>query len=451
LFKAQELAWLLRFADIDTLLVQAEFAGQDYLHLLEHAIPELPDSPSASLALRSHPFLRRVFVWSPSKVLPVWARSGPKDLLVRGSTQRSVDLELVEAAESSVSPADLLIGICTSGTTAEPKVVLHSHGSVLRTTFSQRRFRSVTETTRDFAGMPLFWVGGLNGHLFPCLYEGARLVFSASPTVADIVMAIQRERVTRLHMIAARRTAVVEEAAVQGVSLSNVEGVVEPHYADGSLIPAPLRGGNLLGMTETFGPHGVEAAGSILPESKARSVGHSMAGIERRVVDPESGAVLLAGEVGELEVRGFSLMNGYYKQERGDVFTDDGWFRTGDLCHLDPDGYLYFDDRMSDMIKTMGANVAPREVEVFLESLPDVAEAVVFGIPDSRRGESVVAVVIAKPTAALDPTDLRSHLLKEISSYKVPTKILVASHEEVPRTNGGKPNRKALRDRLLSD
>jgi acyl-CoA synthetase (AMP-forming)/AMP-acid ligase II len=449
LFQSREISWFLKFADVDTLLMDGEFAGNDYIERLERAIPDLRGCDSPDLAVAAVPFLRRIYIWNGPDELPVWARRGPDDLVAAAGRSKSLaDHTLAKAAQANVSPADWLIGVCTSGTTAEPKIVIHTHGTAIRTTNAHRAYRGPSLTTRDYAGMPFFWLGGINGHVLPCLYEGARLVFSSSPRVDDILDTVRREGVTRLALFPARRDAVVEAGRAEGLDLSGLEGVAEPRDSNGAVIPPNRRGGMLLGMTETFGPHGVEVGSSVLPESKAGSMGHSLAGIERRIADPETGSELPPGMVGELQIRGFSLMQGYYKRERGDEFTDDGWFRTGDLCHLDEDGYIYFDNRLSDMIKTMGANVAPREVEVLLESLPGVREAIVFGVPDGPRGEAVVAVVVPMNGVAVQPDELRNTIKDEISSYKVPKYIVVASYDDVPRTDAGKPRKHALREVL---
>src|SRR5262249_47685865 len=120
---------------------------------------------------------------------------------------------------------------------------------------------------------------------------------------------------------------------------------------------------NSLGMTETLGPHSAEVVGLVLPEDHAGSFGRAIPGAERRIVDPETGEVLGPGRRGELQVRGWLMMTGYYKRERAEVFTPDGWFGTGDQCSLGEDGHLYFHGRLGEMIKTTGANVAPAELE----------------------------------------------------------------------------------------
>src|SRR6202012_2125306 len=157
-----------------------------------------------------------------------------------------------------------------------------------------------------------------------------------------------------------------------------------------------------------------------------------------RIVDPETGAVLGTGQEGELQLRGSTLMRGYYKRELSQVFTTDGFFATGDKCLIDEDDYLFFRGRLNEMIKTSGANVAPREVEVVLNSFPEVRESIVFGVPDARRGQAVVAVIVAEEGAAVDEDALRGKVRAEISSYKAPSLIVVMDAADIPRTDSGK-------------
>ena len=143
-------------------------------------------------------------------------------------------------------------------------------------------------------------------------------------------------------------------------------------------------------------------------------------------------------------------MLGYYGKERWEVFTREGFFPTGDLAIIDEDGFIWFEGRCGEMIKTSGANVAPQEVENALLAYPGVREAIVFGLPDAVKGEIVVAVVTAAPQSQLDTERLRQMLRDSISAYKVPQTIAIMAHAEIPRTASGKPIKYMLRDRVLS-
>jgi acyl-CoA synthetase (AMP-forming)/AMP-acid ligase II len=216
------------------------------------------------------------------------------------------------------------------------------------------------------------------------------------------------------------------------------------------ILPAELRPkdpelrSNSLGMTETCGPHTIDRMDVDLAESLRSSFGHSVPGVSHKIVDPESGRTLPPGELGEICVRGYSVMQGLYKLEREDAFDRDGFYHTGDAGYFDADGVLFFKARIGDMIKTAGANVTPREVEVVMESQPEVRSAFVVGVPDPVRGQNVAAAAILKAGAALDWPALRERLRTELSAYKVPRHCFFYRDGELPFTDSGKIDKKKL-------
>src|SRR4029079_8076574 len=158
---------------------------------------------------------------------------------------------------------------------------------------------------------------------------------------------------------------------------------------------------NMLGMTEAGSVCLASDDETDQPEHRRGSFGRPVPGFEAKVVDPETSTALGIGEVGELWLRGAFLMEGYYGRERYETFTRDGWYRTGDLFHVDADGFFYFTGRRGDMIKTAGANVAPREVEAAIAEITGLVAHVV-GIDDPGRGQ-VVAAAIRVPRAQEPP------------------------------------------------
>ena len=163
-----------------------------------------------------------------------------------------------------------------------------------------------------------------------------------------------------------------------------------------------------------------------------------MNGIERRVVDPETGAEVPPGEVGELHLRGGALMTGFYKVDRREVFTADGFYPTKDLVRIDADGYVYFVGRTGDMIKTNSANVSRLEVEAALNALPEVELSLVAGLPDAELGEMVVAAVVPAAGRSPDrgrPPDRAARADLELQD---PAPHRVHHHDDVPRTTTGK-------------
>jgi acyl-CoA synthetase (AMP-forming)/AMP-acid ligase II len=206
-----------------------------------------------------------------------------------------------------------------------------------------------------------------------------------------------------------------------------------------------------LGMTETLGPYSGGARPGApdeerafpLPEHLIGSFGAPLPGYELRLVDPATGHDVAPGEEGEIWVRGFSLMTGLYKRERNDSFDDDGWFHTGDKASI-RDGYVFFTGRLTEMIKAHGANVAPREVELALEELPEIQAAFVLGLPDRGEGERVAAAVVVDPGAAFDADDVRERLRERISPYKVPTVMKMVDSGDVPWLATGKPDKRRM-------
>ena len=440
-FQAREISWALNEADIDTLLIVDEYLGHNYIERLERAIPELAAQTSTQLYLPSHPYLRRIVVWGQCD--RPWAIKGPQALRAMADAVPTIDDAYLKTVESLVTPADLLMGICTSGSTAQPKIVVHTHGSVLKTTHAYRSYSlgNFRPDERCLCAMPFFWLGGLNSNL---------LLFSESQRAEDQLDVLIKEKATRASMWPAQFKPIREVAEARGLNLNHLVPGVEVRDPAGNILPLERRIASLLGMTESFGPHGVGNWGEVLEEKNGASWGRNLEGIERKIVDPATGETLPPGKDGELYIRGWSMMAGYYKRERGEIFDADGWFPTGDTCHINENGYLYFKGRVSDMIKTAGANVSPQEVELLMVTYPGVAEAIVLGMPDEVRGENVLAVVIPRDGAKIDSAAIQKRMKDEISSYKIPKEFVVMNFSDVPRTTSGKVQRNALK-KLLAE
>lgn len=203
---------------------------------------------------------------------------------------------------------------------------------------------------------------------------------------------------------------------------------------------------NMLGMTETGSVCLASGDETQQPEHRRGSFGRPVSDIEAKVIDPELGSTADAGVVGELCLRGPALMEGYCGKERHESFDSDGWFHSGDLFHVDEDGFFYFHGRRGDLIKTSGANVSPREVEaVVMEETGLVAH--VFGV-DDPGSDQLVAAVIRVPSVASPPDldQLTSQLRTRLSAYKVPKRILLIDEGDVPLTSSGKPDTRALEE-----
>ena len=190
--------------------------------------------------------------------------------------------------------------------------------------------------------------------------------------------------------------------------------------------------------------------GSALPPEKRGSFGRSVPGVEHRIVDPVTGEDLPPGELGEIWIRGYSLMLGMLRRDDADVFEEGGWYNTGDGGYLDHDGHLYFKGRLGNVIKSSGMNITPREVELVLEEHPDVMHAFVAAVPHAERVEDVAAAVVVRPGHEIDTDALTAWLKGEMASYKVPRHVAVfARPQDLPWLESGKIDLRAVQHDLI--
>ena len=431
-----ELARLLRHTDVQVVLMGQSIADRDLVQRMHDALPGLTDS-GAVIATPDAPYLRRIYIWPGSE--RAWASPWPR------RTESAASL--TSSAEDEVVPADDLVVVTTSGTTALPKSVVHTHGSLVRHAYILARHRGVTSADRIYSPMPFFWVGGLTMVVLQALSTGAAIlaqdVFEAGSTLA----LLERERATFISCWAQASQAMADHPDFAKRDLSSVRGgtmiqalPLDRRPREPDLIP------NLLGMTETGGPHTmVEVPDTPLPPELRGSFGIPLPGVvQHRIVDPVSGVETPSGHEGEIQVRGQIVMNGIYKEERHEVFGPDGWYATGDRAWFDEAGHLHFTGRASTLIKTAGSNVSPAEVESVLDAMLEVVHSFVVGIPHPVRGQVVAAAVVPAHGAELTAAALMAHARQNLSSFKVPTVLLVLSEDQLPMLPTGKIDRTAL-------
>ncbi len=199
LYQAPELRWVLEHSDIDTLLMADQYLTHDYMVRLE-TVPALAQQVRPHLFVPQLPYLRHVVVWGTEE--RPWAMRGPDDLLQLGERQH-LDRQFLDSVEAQVTPADDLTIIHTSGSTAQPKAVVHTHAAVIRLCYAllATGWQNVRPDDRLSCSVPFFWIGGINSTVLPAMLTGASIIMTATPDVDDVLDACAREKVTTINAV----------------------------------------------------------------------------------------------------------------------------------------------------------------------------------------------------------------------------------------------------------
>jgi len=420
LLQAGELVAQLRVASVQFLVSVEEFRGHRYLddvRAVRHA--ELP-------ALRH--------VWTVDRLTEATAGEAARDI--------------VDAMTATVTAADPLVIIFTSGSGGAPKGVIHSHSSALGAVRAGLAARCITADTRLYLPMPFFWVGGFGSGILSALLAGATLVTEQIPRPETTLRLLESERVTLFRGWPDQAEALARHPRRGDVDLS----ALRPGSLEALLPPEqraqPGARATLFGMTEAFGPYCGYAADTDMPPTAWGSCGKPFGGMEVRIADPDSARPVPAGTVGMIQIRGPHTLRGICRRSREDLFTTDGFYPTGDLGALDEDGFLFYHGRSDDMFKVSGATVYPSEVERALRTIDGVDTAFVTHVP-GNVGQRVGAAVVCDP--ALTAEQLSSSARTLLSAFKVPTVwLLLRSDDDVPRGATGKVDTHRLRDMLTN-
>lgn len=367
-----------------------------------------------------------------------------------------------DAPDPGFEPTDdeVVVQLYTSGTTGLPKGAMLTARNFAVILQAADEVFEVGPDTRSLVAMPLFHIGG-TGWALAGMSRGGRTVVVRDLVPGDVLRVMERHGVTHAFFVPAVLGLLLAAPEIAGVDLGSLRTIFygASPISDDLLVRA-MRGfgcrfAQVYGLTETTG-----AITTLLPEDHdpdgprahlLRSAGRPFAHVELRIVHPETGEELAAGQVGEVWTRSDQNMSGYWRKpdHTATVLTADGWFRTGDAGWLDEDGYLFLHDRIKDMIITGGENVYPAEVENALLAHPAVADAAVIGVPDERWGETVKAVVVAAPGALGDQDEaLAAEIIaatrEHLAHYKCPTSVDFVG--ALPRNPSGKVLRRELRE-----
>lgn len=437
-----ELEYLLRASGVGVLLFERNVAKKDFAEVLTGLEPEIGRAAPGGLQSAVFPHLRGLATVGPA--VPDGAIEAWDVFLARG---RNEPRGLVEATAAAVQPSDPAALFFSSGSTSRPKGILNAHRGI---SIQMWRFRRMYEfgpehDLRCWSANGFFWSGNFGMALGTTLASGGCLVLQPTFDAPEALELMQAEQVNLPIAWPHQWAQLTEAPNWSRVDLGSVRYVDRRSPLAGHpTIRASWREPQAYGNTEMFTISTAFPA-STPEEVIAGSHGEVLPGNTVKIVDPLTGAVLPRGQRGEIAVKGPTLMLGYIGVPADETLDGEGFFRTGDGGRLDEAGRLFWEGRLTDIIKTGGANVSPLEVDAVLATHPGVKVARTVGVPHETLGEMVVACVVPREDTVLDEASIRDFLKERLASYKVPRRVLTFGDEDLSLTGSAKIRASDLR------
>jgi fatty-acyl-CoA synthase len=355
----------------------------------------------------------------------------------------------VDGARRSVAGDDIAYILYTSGSTARPKGVALRHENLVTNGYNIGQRLHLDKDDILFLPVSLFWGLGCENALLAAWSQGAHIVLQHHFDPGLALKLIDNYRCTAIYCTANITQLLFTHPSINQFDLSSLRKGTVGGTPDlirrvvSRYVPRACHG---YGLTESYGYSTVTDADDPMTTC-AETFGKPLPGNTIRIVAPDTGRILGAGELGEIRQRGH-IMAGYYKspQQTADAFDEDGFFKTGDVGFLDQDGYLHFKGRLKEMLRSGGMNVSPAEVEDVLRMHSDIEEAFVTGLADSLRAEVVGALVVPRKNAELTEAQVIAHCRGLLAAYKVPRRVRFVSYNQLPLTTTGKIHRRRLQD-----
>jgi fatty-acyl-CoA synthase len=346
----------------------------------------------------------------------------------------------------------------TSGTTGFPKGATLSHHNILNNGYFIGELLGYTERDRICIPVPLYHCFGMVIGNLGATTHGSCMVYPADTFEPKATLrACSEERCTSLYGVPTMFIAELGQSNFADYDL----GPLRTGIMAGSPCPVEVMKrvssemgieemGIAFGMTETS-PVTTQVRRDDTLENRCGTVGQVMPHTEIKISDPSTGRTVARGDAGEFRARGYAVMRGYWNdpERTAEAIDDQGWMHTGDVATMDEQGYVRIVGRIKDMVIRGGENLYPREIEEFLYTHPDVADVQVFGVPDERYGEELMAWIIARPGTSLDPDAVREFCRGKIAHYKIPRYVKLV--DAYPMTVTGKVQKFKMRETAIEE
>ncbi len=432
-YRTHELAYALQQSGCRLLIAAPSFRTSDYVEMVEHVQPDCPELE------------RTIFLWDDE-----W------DELVSGTGGAGADA--LATRRAGLTPDDPINIQYTSGTTGFPKGATLTHRNILNNGSFVTTLQGFTPDDRLCIPVPFYHCFGMVMGNLGCTTQGATMVIPGDafdPT--HVLETVEAERCTALYGVPTMFIAELAHPEFERFDLSSLRtGVMAGSPCPIEVMKACVDRMHMddvticYGMTETS-PVSTQTLPDDSLHHRTATVGRAHPHVEIRIADPESGATLPRGDVGEFCTRGYSVMQGYWNdpEKTAEAIDADGWMHTGDLAVMADDGYVEIVGRIKDMVIRGGENVYPREIEEFLYTHPDVEDVQVIGVPDARYGEEVMAWVRLRAGVEPDADALREWCRGRIAHFKVPRYFKFV--DAFPMTVTGKVRKVEMREQAVAE
>ncbi len=450
-YKSAELEYILNQSDSSTLFMVRSFKDSDYVKTINEVLPELARSTPGEIRSPKLPHLKRVVFIGDYTPAGMFNFSHIMEL------GAGVDDAELAAVEATLDRHDVINMQYTSGTTGFPKGVMLTHYNVVNNGFNIGECMKLTEKDRLCIPVPFFHCFGCVLGVMACVTHATAMVPVEIFDPLKVLQTIEKERCTGVHGVPTMFIAELEHPEFRKFDLTSLRtGIMAGSNCPIEVMKKVISEMNASEITIAYGqtessPVITQTRTNDPIELRVATVGRSLPDVEVKIVDIETGATLPAGKQGELCTRGYHVMKGYYKMpdETAKAIDGDKWLHTGDLAIMDESGYCKITGRIKNMIIRGGENIYPREIEEYLYTHPNISDVQVYGVPDRKYGEQVMASIILKKGLAMTEDEVREFCKDKIANYKIPRYIKFV--DAYPMTASGKIQKFKMREMAIKE
>jgi fatty-acyl-CoA synthase len=450
-YKSAELEYILEQSDSTSLFMVGSFKDTDYVETLGVVAPEVAGSEPGKLVSPKLPFLKNIVFIGGT---PPAGMFNFDSIITLGEGVPDAELATVEATLNCHETINMQY---TSGTTGFPKGVMLTHYNIVNNGFNIGECMKLTEKDRLCIPVPFFHCFGCVLGVMACVTHATTMVPVEIFDPLKVLQTIEKEKCTGVHGVPTMFIAELEHPEFATFDLSTLRtGIMA-----GSNCPIEVmkKVNSDMHASEITIAYGQTESSPVITQTRTddaielrvATVGRSLPDVEVKIVDIESGEALPPGKQGELCTRGYHVMKGYYKMpdETARAIDSDSWLHTGDLAIMDENGYCKITGRIKNMIIRGGENIYPREIEEFLYTHPKISDIQVYGVPDRKFGEQVMAAIILKKGMAMSEDEVRDFCRDKIANYKIPKYVKFV--DGYPMTASGKIQKFKMREMAIKE